>query len=184
MLIACFLWRRLDVPGHDICRLEERSTGWKLEGTAVFREDGIPTQLAYCVTGDLAWRTEQGRVHGWLGARSVDFTIARTSGGVWTLNGAVVAGLESYVDLDLGFTPATNLSQLRRVALPVGQGADVPVVWLDPSRGTLTVLRQRYWRRSETTYWYEAPSVNYEGLLEVDSTGFIRRYPGLWEAEP
>lgn len=103
---------------------------------------------------------------------------------MWTLNGAAVPGLESYVDLDLGFTPATNLPQLRRVALADGQGADVPVAWLDVSAGTLTVLPQRYERRSATTYWYEAPSVNYAGLLEVDSTGFIRRYPGLWEAEP
>jgi hypothetical protein len=92
--------------------------------------------------------------------------------------------LESCVDLDFGFTPATNLLQLQRVALAVGQVADVPVAWLDVSAGTLTVLPQRYERRSATTYWYESPSANYEGLLEVAPTGFIRRYPGLWEAEP
>jgi hypothetical protein len=183
MAIASILWRRLDTPGHDACRLQGSDAGWQLEGTAVFCKDGIPARLAYYVTCDLAWRTKQGQIHGWLGAQSVEFTIARTSGGVWTLNGASVPGLESYVDLDLGFTPATNLPQLRRVALAVGQAADVPVAWLDVSSGSLTALPQRYERRSEATYWYEAPSVNYEGLLEVDSTGFIRRYPGLWEAE-
>jgi hypothetical protein len=31
-------------------------------------------------------------------------------------------------------------------------------------------------------YWYEAPTVGYRGLLELDATGFIRRYPGLWES--
>jgi hypothetical protein len=35
-------------------------------------------------------------------------TGARTSGGVWTLNGVAVPGLESDVDLDFGFTPATT----------------------------------------------------------------------------
>jgi uncharacterized protein len=178
------LWRRLDTPGHDACRLESGEAGWKLDGTAVFLEEGVPARLAYEVTCDLAWRTQHGRIHGWLGAQSIEFDIVRTTGGTWTLNGAAVPGLESFVDLDVGFTPATNLPQLRRVALPEGQSANVPVAWLEVSAGTLTALQQRYERRSDLTYWYEAPRFKYEGLLEVDSTGFIRRYPGLWEAEP
>ena len=119
------------------------------------------------MTCDLAWCTQRGRVRGWLGMQSVEFTVVRTAQGVWTLNGAVVPGLERYVDLDLGFTPATNLSQLRRVALAEGQAADVPVAWLDVSAGTLMVLPQRYERRTEVTYWYESPSANYADLLEV-----------------
>jgi len=178
------LWRRLDTPGHDACRLEGSDAGWQLEGTAVFRHEGVPARLAYRVAGDPAWRTREGQVRGWLGGQSVEFTIGRTAGGVWTLNGAVVPGLESFDDLDLGFTPATNLSQLRRVALAEGQAAEVPVAWLDVAAATLEVLPQRYERRSQATYWYEAPSVGYAGLLEVTSAGFIRRYPGLWEAEP
>jgi uncharacterized protein len=39
-------------------------------------------------------------------------------------------------------------------------------------------------RRTQEMYWYEAPSVGYADMLEVGSTGFIRLYPGLWEAEP
>jgi hypothetical protein len=87
------------------------------------------------------------------------------------------------MDLDFGFTPSTNLLQLRRLALATGQGADAPAAWLDVSTGTLDVLVQRYERRSETTYWYEAPRFNYAEMLEVDSVGFVRRYPGLWEVE-
>jgi hypothetical protein len=87
------------------------------------------------------------------------------------------------LDLDFGFTPSTNLLQLRRLALAVGQGVDAPAAWLDVSTGALTVLLQRYERRSDTTYWYEAPGFSYAALLEVDPVGFVRRYPGLWEAE-
>ncbi|HVE78211.1 MAG TPA: putative glycolipid-binding domain-containing protein [Gemmatimonadaceae bacterium] len=182
-VVASVLWRRLDTPGHDCCRLEERDDGWRLEGTAVFRHEATPARLTYVVACDRAWRTVRGDVRGWLGARAIELTIARAKGGPWTLDGAAVPGLESYVDLDLDFTPATNLLQLRRIALADGQAADVPVAWLDVSVGTLTALPQRYERRSESTYWYESPSAGYEGLLEVDATGFIRRYPGLWESE-
>ena len=103
---------------------------------------------------------------------------------MWTLNGTAVPGREAYVDLDSGFTPATNLPQLRRLALAEGQAADPPVAWLDVAGGILSVLPQQYERRSEAAYWYEALSVNYQGLLEVGSTGFIRRYPGCRRRNP
>jgi uncharacterized protein len=182
--VAAALWRRLDTAGHDACRLEQDATGWRLDGTAVFRHDGVPARLTYHLARDRAWRAERGEVRGWLGSRSVDWSVVRTAGGAWTLNGVIVPGLEAYVDLDLGFTPATNLTQLRRIALAEGQAADVPVAWLDAAGGTLEALPQRYERRAAAAYWYEAPSVGYADLLEIAPTGFVRRYPGLWEAEP
>jgi hypothetical protein len=180
---ASILWRRLDTPGHDACRLEGSDAGWELDGTAVFLHDGAPAQLAYRVACDLGWHTRQGQIRGWLGARAIEFLVVRTEDGVWTLDGDIVQGLENCIDLDLGFTPATNLQQLRRVALAEGEAADVPVAWLNMPAGTLELLPQHYERRGKATYWYEAPSMNYAALLEVDPAGFIHRYPGLWESE-
>ena len=91
--------------------------------------------------------------------------------------------LDDCVDLDLGFTPATNLLQLRRVALACGQAADVPVAWLNAAAGTLERLSQRYERRSARAYWYEAPRFRYAALLDVDPSGFVHRYPGLWQMQ-
>ena len=109
--------------------------------------------------------------------------VTRSSTGLWTLNGEVVPNLQEFVDLDLGFTPATNLSQLRRIALQVGQSADVPVAWLDAPFGSLEVLQQRYERRTAETYWYTAPRFDYAALLQVCAVGFVRLYPDLWKAE-
>jgi hypothetical protein len=177
------LWRRLDTPGHDACRLERRETGWQVEGTAVLLEGGAPGLLWYRVICDAEWRSVAGEVRGWVGERAVRLDIARTPQNVWTIGGVAVPGLEQCVDLDLGFTPATNLFQLRRLALEVGQAADAPVAWLESSFAGLRLLPQRYERRSDTTYLYDAPTVGYHGLLEVDPTGFVRRYPGIWELE-
>jgi hypothetical protein len=183
MTTSSALWRRLDTPGHDACRLLKSVAGWQLEGTAVFRHEGAPARLSYRLACDPGWRTQRGEIHGWFGEQQVELTVVRSEQGVWTLNGSPVPGLESYVDLDLGFTPATNLPQLRRSALAEGQAADVPVAWLDVSSWNLQVLPQRYERRTEATYWYESPTAPYSALLEVAPTGFIRRYPGLWEME-
>jgi uncharacterized protein len=184
MSAVSILWRRLDTPGHDACRLEGDDAGWRLEGTAVFRHQESSAQLTYSVVCDRSWRTQRGQVRGRLGLEVVDLHVARTSAGIWSLNGAVAEGLGDCVDLDFGFTPATNLSQLRRLDLIEGQAADVPVAWLDVSGGTLDRLQQRYERRETTAYWYEAPRFDYAALLEVTPDGFVRRYPGLWEMEP
>ena len=123
-----------------------------------------------------------GGVRGFIGPRAIDYRVARDDAG-WTLNGAPVAGLKHLLDLDLGFTPATNLQQLRRVAMAENEIVRLPVAWLDVDAGTLTELPQVYQRRGPDAFWYQAPSVGYEGLLECAPNGFIRTYPGLWEAE-
>jgi hypothetical protein len=181
--VASVLWRRLDVPGHDTCRLEQTAAGWMLEGTAVFAEDGSPASLAYRLECDSQYRTLAGEVRGWHADKPIAVTIARSVHGEWTLDGGIVRGLDGCLDLDFGFTPATNLSQLRRIALAEGQGVDVPVAWLDVATGRLDVLQQRYQRRTRRLYWYEAPRFEYKAMLDVGPAGFIERYPGLWEAE-
>jgi hypothetical protein len=128
------------LAGHDACRLEETGGGWRLAGVAVFLHERSPAQLAYEVVCDREWRSREGRVRGWLGARTVELSISRSPGGAWMLDGAPVPGLETGEDLDFGFTPATNLFQLRRLALATGQARDCPVAWLDDAARTFTPL--------------------------------------------
>src|SRR5437588_584147 len=68
---AWALWRRLDAPGHDACRLDDDGTGWRLHGTAVYGDNGVPVRLDYEVACSDTWVTRDGRVRGWLGARAV-----------------------------------------------------------------------------------------------------------------
>jgi len=181
-IVASMLWRRLDAPGHDACRLEQNDLGWSLEGAAVFRHPSGPASIAYSVQCDREWRTLSGWVRGALGRRAIDYRVAYRDTS-WLLNDAPVPGLEALVDLDLGFTPATNLQQLRRVSIGQDEALELPVAWLDVEAGALTELPQLYTRRSEAAFWYEAPSVGYQGLLELAPNGFIKSYPNLWEAE-
>ena len=182
MTVASILWNRLDTPGHDACRLIEKHGGWELEGTAVFVKGGAPARLDYNVACDASWRTRWGRVRGWIGARALDLYIARTAPGTWTLNGDEALTSMDCVDLDLGFTPATNLISLRRLNLPVGQRTTIFTAWLDEGAARLEVVEQAYRRQAGGAYAYEAPRFQYQAVLDVDSTGFVRRYPTLWEA--
>jgi hypothetical protein len=182
-IIASILWKRLDVRGHDACCIERNGETWTLTGTAVCLEEGLPTLLCYRVSGTSGWRAMHGHVSGWIGTREVDLEMTRGTDGRWAVNGVVAPQLGPDLDLDYGFTPATNLPQLRRLALREGEGADAPAAWLDVSTGQLTHLPQRYERRSDVLYHYVSPTAGYDDVLEVGRDGFIRSYPGLWEAE-
>ena len=182
--VATLLWRRLDAPGHDVCRLEHNGEAWQLDGAAVFcHDDGRYAQLHYRVRCDKAWHTQWGTVRGWLGSEAIELAIARGAHGAWKLNDQPVPDLGHCVDLDLGFTPATNLLALRRMHLAEGESADAPAAWVDLAGGGLSELAQRYERRAKDAYWYSAPRFDYAALLKVTPDGFVRHYPQLWEAE-
>jgi hypothetical protein len=172
-------WRRLDRPGRDAALLRPKGGGWLLRGAAAFDYDGGSVAVAYQVEVDARWGTKRGILSGFLGDKTIEHEIQRDDAG-WCLNGVRVEGLEHLVDLDYGFTPATNVLQLSRIALKPTQSAEVPVVWFDLDSASLTELPQRYERRSEASYWYEAPTVPYRALLEIAPNGFVRSYPDLW----
>lgn len=176
------LWRRLDTPGHDAALVTRSETGWWLRGTAVFAHASGPACVHYSVELDAAWRTTAGRVHGFVAERVIDHRIRREASG-WYLDDVAVRGLDHLVDLDYGFSPATNLIQLRRVDVALGQAVDIPVVWFDIDEPTLVELPQRYERRDERTYWYESKTAGYEALLELADNGFVTSYPRLWAIE-
>jgi uncharacterized protein len=176
------LWKRLDTPGHDACWLAEDRNGLTLRGTAVFLDGGEPACLSYEVHCNRAGRTIAGNVTGFIGPRQIADVVTRENG-QWHLNGIAAPGLDHLVDLDLAFTPATNLLQLRRVPLPLNESVPISVAWLEAGSSALSELPQVYRRLSESTVAYAAPSVGYEGVIELLPSGFIRRYPGLWDAE-
>lgn len=176
------IWRRLDTPGHDAARLSRVDTGWQLDGTAVFVDADGPARLHYTLELAPTWETRSATVRGFLGSTTVQVEITRDAEG-WTFNGARI-GLAHLVDLDLGFTPATNLQHLRRVGLRPGQEADIDVAWLDDKARAISELPQHYRREGPSTYRYDSPTTGYHEVLEMSPTsGFVRVYPGLWELE-
>ncbi len=180
---AAIFWERLDTPGHDACRLVRTELGFALEGQANFVHEGMPTALAYRVTGDSAWQTRSARVSGFLGSQTVDLDIGRTGGGDWLLNGELQPEVSGQRDLDLGFTPATNLIAIRRLALGVGGSAGAPAAYMffpetRPQDLRLTVMQQTYRRLDDQRYDYTGTA--YHEVLTVSEAGFVTDYPGLW----
>lgn len=177
------LWRRLDLPGHDSCCLWKSGDGWQLAGTAIFLFDQQPCLLSYEVNTDSHWKTCTAAISGYVGESIMALAIARTPNHRWSINGIELQEAAHCVDLDLGFTPATNLIAIRRLSLAIGARSPSPAAWLAFPDFTLNQLEQHYHRISRDRYEYSAPSAGYADVLEVDAYGAIARYPQLWEQE-
>jgi uncharacterized protein len=179
------LWRRLDRPGHEAARLVFHAPFWQLTGTAVFAEGAVPCRLEYQVTCDPSWRTRHAQLTGWFGTRRIVCTISADAKQRWRLDGRESHAVEGCLDLDLSFSPATNLLPVRRLALPVGQAAPVRAAWLRFPECRLEPLDQRYHRMDTERYRYEsgAGAETFRAELRVTPAGFVAEYSGLWIAE-
>lgn len=179
---AFTLWRRLDVQGRDACWLEKTLRGWELYGAAVFAHENGPAFINYDVEYDAEWNTIAAHTRGRVGHADVEHEILRGAGG-WTLDGRIIDGLQDITQIDFGFTPATNLPQIRKLDLAVGARSVCDAAWFDFGERALKPLRQYYERKNERSYFYESPSANYAAILMVAENGFIAEYPNLWRAE-
>ena len=180
---AAVLWRGLHFIGHEACRLSSSDTGWLLAGAAVFSYQGQPCRLDYSVLCGTDWRTRSAKVSGWVGPASVDIDLVVSPDRRWRLNGVERPQVAGCIDLDLNFSPSTNLLPIRRLDLTVGQAAEVNAAWLRFPEFELEPLPQLYRRIDESTYHYESAGGRFVADLRVDQAGFVTDYPGIWQAE-
>ena len=177
------LWRGIDRAGHDYCSVFDERDRWLLSGVAVFVYEHQPCRLEYVVECDSAWTTLLAKVSGWVGEKRIDVEITTAPDHRWFLNGAEQPSVSGCIDVDLNFTPATNLLPVRRLNLPVGQEAHVSAAWLRFPDFELERLDQTYRRVTENTYRYESGGGEFVTELTVNHFGLVTRYPGFWEQE-
>lgn len=175
------LWRHLDRPGHDAARLVFHEPFWQLGGMAVFLHEGEACRMEYAVVCDAAWQTRHAWVAGWLGSRRIRLDVLVTADRHWHLDGRPCAEVDGCADVDLAFTPATNLLPIRRLSLAPGEQAAARAAWLSFPGFALEPLDQVYRRIGTTSYHYESGGGAFATELDVDPDGFVRRYAGRWE---
>lgn len=182
-VIATARWRALDREGEDTCRLSRADQGWLLVGHARFRDDLGFAELDYVVRCDDEWQTLSADVAGQHDGREVQVRILR-EGGLWWLNDTEQPEVAGARDVDLSFTPATNLMPLRRLMASKDNTQNVTAAWLRYPIAVLKRLDQTYSLTSRPgAVSYAAQQTKYETELAADDSGFVTLYPGLWEGE-
>ena len=173
-------WQRLDTDGRETAALEQVRDGWRLSGTSSFLHEARSCRLEYEILCDSRWHTRWCHVIGNVGEQRVDVVIEADDAQRWSLNGARCPPLDGCIDVDLNFSPSTNLLPIRRLSLSIGQSAEVVAAWLRFPSFSLEPLHQRYRRLGPGLYRYESAGREFVRELTVDADGFVIDYPGFW----
>jgi len=152
-------------------------------GAAVFVDKGQPCRLEYLIECDHTWTTESASVSGFYGEKTIDIEITVDRDRNWFYNGREQPAVKGCTDVDLNFTPSTNLLPIRRLNLDIGQQAPVSAAWLRFPSFELERLDQVYQRLGPTTYSYESNDGAFVAELKVNEFGLVTNYPELWEEE-
>lgn len=175
------LWRRVDQPGHEYAELRRDESEWLLTGVALFEHEGLPCRIEYEVKCDDAWSTRSAAIAGQVGEQSVYVRIIALADRSWEINDKVALQVAGCTDIDLNFSPSTNLLPIRRLNLDIGDASRVRAAWLRFPSFTLEPLEQTYRRISERIFRYE--SANFVAELEISESGLPLRYGNIWRAE-
>jgi hypothetical protein len=147
----------------------------------VFAHHQQACRLEYLVISNRKWQTVSGRVTGWVGNRPVMVDISVDSSRRWQLNGKEYPEVEGCIDLDLNFSPSTNLLPIRRLDLAIGNESKIRAAWLRFPGFNLEPLDQLYRRTGPATYRYESAGGTFVTELRVNEAGFVTHYPNFFE---
>ena len=156
---------------------------WRLEGAAAFLHDDQPVRLDYAILCASDWRTRYVHVHGSVGTETVDVTIEAGDDGSWRLNGDLNPMVAGCIDIDLNFSPSTNLLPIRRLSPKVGERVAVRAAWLRFPSFKLEPLEQTYSHLADDLYRYESAGGSFVAELRVSAAGFPLHYAGIWRVE-
>ncbi len=120
-------------------------------------------------------------VDGWIGNQSVHHDVAVDDDLNWLLDGEIIPGMEGCLDIDLNFSPVTNLLPIRRLRLREEQKASIKAAYLRFPGFTLEPLEQIYSRVGPSTYTYQSDS--FTAGIQVDGSGLVLYYSDIWVAE-
>jgi hypothetical protein len=196
-LLREVIWRRVDVAGIEYFRLWASAAGPRLTGTVILADAGAPLRLKYAVACSPDWTSRGVHIALTRGATTRHLKITAGEDQRWwqsveevprggddgrrrscPVEIPAVAGCR---DLDLAFTPATNILPLRRLALAPGESRDLTAAWIRFPGLSVEPLAQRYTRLDEHRLRYESRDGSFTAELEIDELGLPVRYPPLWE---
>jgi GNAT superfamily N-acetyltransferase len=148
--------------GRDRCALVDLPDGALLRGAV--------GEIGYEVEVDDAWRARRSELTPSTGS----VRLTSDGAGRWWRDGAPADDLAGCLDVDIEVTPATNALPIRRLALAIGEAAEVTAAWIRVPAATTEPLVQRYERTGTHTWRYTAGA--FDATLEVDDVGLPVSY--------
>lgn len=178
------IWERLDAPGLEQLDLSVEPEGVTAEGIVVTAlEDGI-FRLTYRVRCDAAWRFREGLLTLTREGVAHELTLAHGGQGDWRVNGKARPDLVGCTDIDIMASPFTNTLPIRRAPPAAGESRRYQMAYIVVPDLILRVDEQEYTRLDSADpprrFRYHGLGSGFVAELEVDESGLVTAYEGIW----
>ena len=141
---------------------------------------GRPGHITYRVDVDDEWRTVAVAAAIVSGPEEMELDLKRDASG-WTVDGERRGDLAEAIDVDLGWTPATNTLPIRRLGLAAGERVELTVAWIRFPDPALLPMKQAYTNLGDDSWLYESVESGFTAEATVDRRGVVTHYGGLFE---
>lgn len=174
------VWRRiLDDRSLEECVVTSSPHGFGIAGHVIGAQDGEPLGIHYDLRCDLAWSAQAVAIEQRLGNAAQSLRLDRVPGG-WLINGVHEARLDGCAEPDLGITPSTNALAIRRLALAIGEAAEITCAWVKFPALSVEPSRQCYERLSNRDYRYTNVASGFTAIVTVDELALPVAYERIW----
>lgn len=175
------MWRRiLDNKSFEQATLSGVAGGYRLCGTVLASESGLPLRVDYEIECDDRWRTKACVVDQQYGGTRTSSVIKVEADG-WFVNGAERAALEGCTDVDLGVSPSTNALAINRLKLRRGEKQQIRAAWVKFPALEVQAAEQLYECCHDGQYIYRSLSSGFAAAITTDGCGLPIDYEGVWE---
>lgn len=180
------IWTALDTEGYEHVRIDEGHPEWNVFDSMFVRahEERV-LRGGYTLICDKDFRTLEIRfmVEQQPG-NMVAMHLIASGDGRWTdAEGRPMSALDGCIDVDIQWSPLTNMLPIRRLKLRPGQEQMIRVVYFPLPGLELAPWEQAYTGVTNDTVRYASVTSNFQRDITVDDDGFVIEYPGLFRRE-
>ncbi len=176
------LWNGIAGRSLEHCQVESSDAGTEVRSVVVGGESDRLFRAAYQISVDADWVTRSFGLDYFFDGRRLHTRFEREADGSWLQDGERSERFLDCTDVDIALTPFTNTLPIRRLGLRAGESREISVIHCDPQDGGIRPLRQRYTCLSTSEYRYENVPNDFSATIQLDPSGFVLHYPGLFES--
>ncbi|WP_170181808.1 putative glycolipid-binding domain-containing protein [Phreatobacter stygius] len=182
VVLSSTVWRRvLDDKAYEHCSVKQVGGGLVVCGSIVAVSGDAPALCHYELTCsadlDQAFALTLTCAHR---GREPSLRLRRSAAASWLVDDLPAAQLDGCTDIDIEWTPATNLLPIRRLAAAPGSVLDVTAAWVRLPGLAIEPTHQRYERIAADRVRYTNVPSGFTAILTVDPRGMPVDYEGIW----
>jgi len=175
------LWTGIFYHSLENCVVSVTGTGAEIRSCIVGSHGDTIYKVDYLITVNRNWETAYVEMKSQLNGTIHSSIFQRALPGNWEIDGYPSDQFRGCIDIDISLTPFTNSLPINRLKLDMHEERQINVLYIDILGREVKEVRQKYTRLSELEYKYENVPNDFEAIIQVDRSGLVVNYPGLFE---